>query len=107
MIIMHSLFDLDAACSDTDFQLNIDSFTRHLVEKNLLVSSRFMKRQAHPGYNADAPSAPYYLAMEFTDMEQAEICWTYIESDEEPVKTLHNAVKSCVRDSSFFLCRDV
>ncbi len=107
MIVMHSLFDLNSDCSDTDFQLKINMLSEHLIAIDLLVSSRFMKRQAHSGYNADAPAVPYYLAMEFSDMEQAELCWAYIESDEEPVATIHNAVKSSVQESSFFLCSDI
>jgi len=78
-----------------------------LYIRDLLVSSRFMHHEPHDGYNADGPSTSYYLAMEFSDMSQAEACWTYIESDDELVKALHDPVKSSVRNSSFFLYRDI
>lgn len=107
MIVMHSLFDLVESCSVTEFQHSVNALARHLKEKDLLVSSRFMHHEPHDGYNADGPSTSYYLAMEFSDMSQAEACWTYIESDDELVKALHDPVKSSVRNSSFFLYRDI
>ena len=107
MIVMHSLFDLVESCPVAEFQDIVYALTQHLKEKNLLVSSRFMSQEPHDGYNANEPSTSYYLAMEFSDMAQAEACWTYIESDVELVKTLHDPFKSSVRNSSFFLYRDI
>ncbi len=107
MIVMHSLFDLDESCTESEFQFNIDELGKHLTNKNLLISSRLMRQQAHPGYNAEAPSTSYYLAMEFIDMQQAEKCWSYIEGDTEPVSSLHNLIKKNVCNSSFFLYRDI
>jgi len=107
MIVMHSLFDLEEHCSPADFQYAINEFTEHLIDQDLLVSSRFMRREPHEGYNANTPQVPYYLAMEFSDMPQAKACWAYMENNIEPVKILHNKVKSSIRDSSFFLCRDI
>lgn len=107
MIVMHSLFDLVESCSVAEFQHAVNTFARHLKEKDLLVSSRLMCNEPHDGYNADGPSTSYYLAMEFSDMTQAEACWAYVESDAEMIKTLHDPVKSCVRNSSFFLYRDI
>ena len=107
MIVMHSLFDLVETCSVNDFQCAINAFTQHLIEKDMLVSSRFMRHEPHDGYNADGPLTSYYLAMEFSDMTQAKACWAYVESDAETVKSLHDTVKTSVRNSSFFLYRDI
>ncbi len=107
MIIMHSLFDLVESCPVAEFQHAVNALALHLKEKDLLVSSRFMRHEPHDGYNADGPSTSYYLAMEFSGMTQAEACWAYIESDVELVKSLHDPVKSSVRNSSFFLYRDI
>ena len=107
MIVMHSLFDLEENCSVADYQAAIKNLSDHLIQQDLLVSSRFMQREPHDGYNADAPNAPYYLAMEFSNMTRAENCWAYVGSDIEQVKKLHDKIKSNIKDSSFFLCRDV
>lgn len=107
MIVMHSLFDLEEHCSATDFQYFLKDFTEHLLDQDLLVSSRFMQRQAHEGYNATAPQVPYYLAIEFSDMTQAQACWEYMESDIEPIKNLHTKITSSICNSSFFLCSDI
>ncbi len=107
MIVMHSLFDLAKSCSVADFQAYVNALARHLKDKDLLVSSRFMCHEPHDGYNADGPLTSYYLAMEFSDITQAEACWVYVESDAEIIKALHDTVKSSVRNSSFFLYRDI
>ncbi len=107
MVVLHSLFDLVESSSVAEFQYAIDAFAQHLKEKELLVSSRFMCHEAHDGYNADGPPTSYYLSMEFADMAQADACWAYVESDVETIKTLHDAVKYSVRNSSFFLYRDI
>ena len=104
---MHSLFNLVSGSSEDLFRDSLEQLSTHLVNSGFLLSTRFMKHQAHPGYNADAPATGYYLAMEFTDMQQAQSCWDYIESDREPVSTLHKKMRSHVCDSSFFLYHDV
>jgi hypothetical protein len=107
MIVMHSVFDLEASCSSHEFSLAFGKFSEHLVHRDLLVSSRYMQRIAHEGFNADAPSATYYLAMGFNDLQQAQECWNYVLSNTEPIRTLHNKIKTNTRNSSFFLCQDI
>jgi len=63
MIMMHSLFDLVESCSVADFQDTVNALAQHLKERDLLVSSRFMRHEPHDGYNANEPSSSYYLAI--------------------------------------------
>ena len=106
MIILQSFFDLHDHCSPEKFNDAINALSAHLVERKLLLSHQFMERQAHDGYNADAPDSRYYHAMKFVDMAQAEQCWSYIEEDSEPVNTLHGVIKTSVTNTSFSLYRD-
>ena len=106
MVILHSFFDLQDHCTAEQFSEAINALATHLVEKNLLLSHQFMERQAHDGYNADAPDSHFYHAMKFDDLQQAIQCWSYIEEDSEPIRTLHGRIKTSVTNTSFSLYRD-
>ena len=106
MIVMHSTFNLADGISDEDFSKVFNAYSGHLREQEKLSSWRLMRRQPHDGFNADEPLGNYYLMTEFADMAQAQACWEYVEKDEEPVYSLHRAVRSKVVDTSFYLCTD-
>jgi hypothetical protein len=103
MVVMHGLFDLQNGVEEHQFKRSFEAFSDALRDLELIVESRFMRHQEHDGYNADAPRTKYYVNVDFTDMVQAERCWTWIEDKSEPVQTLHQAVFSKVDNASFFL----
>ena len=107
MILMHGLFDLNDGVDETDLRQCFERFSEHLKENSLVIGGRFMQHQAHDGFNAREPSTKYYVSIEFKDMDHAERCWAYIEDKNEPLKSLHNAVFSKVRNTVFFLSSDV
>jgi len=107
MILMHGLFDLKDGVEEGEFCQDFELFSNHLRDVRLVVGGRFMRHQAHDGYNAREPSTEYYVSVEFVDMDQAEACWDYVEKNDEPLKTLHGAVFSKIRNSAFFLSSDV
>ena len=107
MIVMHGFFDLKDGVNEGEFQRSFELFSAHLKELGMLVSWRFMQHQEHQGYNADPPTTRFYVLNEFTDMQQAEQCWDYVEKNDEPLKSLHSAVFSKIRNSSFFLASDI
>lgn len=106
MIIMHGLFDLNDAVDAKDFRQSFNRFADHLESMQMVTSARFMRHQEHDGYNAREPATEYYVAMEFLDLDHAQKCWDYIEEHQEPLESLHAAVFSKVRNSSFFLTAD-
>ena len=77
MLILHSTFDLTTAASE--FKQAFDAFGVHLRDQDLIISWRFQQRHPHPGYDSTPPENPYYVSMEFRDIEQAEACWSHIE----------------------------
>ena len=107
MIIMHGLFDLKEGRTEGDFRRAFDLFSEHLKNLDMVVSWRFMRHQEHEGYNAREPSTQYYVSVEFADMHRAEQSWAYIEKNDEPMKSLHDAVLSKIQDTVFFLSTDV
>ncbi len=107
MIIMHGLFDLKEGRAEGDFRRAFDLFSEHLKNLDMVVSWRFMRHQEHEGYNAREPSTQYYVSVEFADMHRAEQSWAYIEKNDEPMKSLHDAVLSKIQDTVFFLSADV
>ena len=107
MIIMHGMFDLTDDATAGAFRESFDLFSEHLKATEMVLGCRFMRRQAHDGYNADPPLTQYYVSMEFTDMDYAERCWDYVEENNEPLKSLHTAVFSKIQNYRFFLSSDV
>ena len=106
MIVMHGLFDLKDGVKEEEFRQSFALFSEHLKDIRMVIDWRFMRHQAHEGYNAHPPSTDYYVSIEFSDMEHAERCWAYIEEKDEPLKSLHGAVFSKVQNTSFFLSSD-
>ena len=104
---MHGMFDLKDGIQEGEFRQSFDLFSQHLCEKELALTYRFMRHQAHDGYNADPPAMQYYVAVEFVDTDQAERCWDYIQKNSAPVHSLHTAVFSKIQNSRFFLTSDV
>ena len=107
MIIMHGLFDLKEGLKEGDFRQVFDRFSEHLKDLGMVVSWRFMRHQEHEGFNAREPSTQYYVSVEFADMHHAEQSWAYIEKNDEPMKTLHDAVLSKIQNTVFFLSADI
>jgi hypothetical protein len=107
MIIMHGLFDLKDDVKEAEFRQSFDLFSEHLNAADMVLDCRFMRHQAHEGYNSRPPSTEYYVSMEFTDMNYAQRCWDYIEEHEEPLDSIHTAVFSKIQNFRFFLSRDV
>jgi hypothetical protein len=107
MITMHGLFHLREQARDADFRAAYDAFGEHLRSLGYVVSWRFMRRSPHDGYDARPPEQPFYVSMDFPDIEAARACYRYVEADEEPLKTLHRAVNRKVHTTQFFLCEDI
>ena len=104
---MHGLFDLKDDVNEGEFRQSFDLFSEYLDEIDLVLSCRFMRHQAHDGYNADPPATQYYVSMEFLDMDCAERCWNRVEENVEPLKSLHTAVFSKIQNFRFFLSSDI
>lgn len=107
MIMMHGLFDLKDDIDEGEFRQSFELFSEHLNATGMVLSCRFMRHQAHDGYNARPPLTHYYVSIEFMDMDYAERCWNYIQENNEPLKSLHTAVFSKIQNSRFFLSSDI
>lgn len=107
MIVMHGLFDLKGGVDEADFHAAFAAFGGHLKACELATSWRMMRRQEHAGYDNGPPQTRYYLSVEFKDVEQSERCWSYVEKNDEPLRSLHQNMNSKVHNARFFLCSDV
>ncbi len=104
---MHGMFDLADDVDEGVFRESFVSLSEHLQSSGMLHNWRCMRHQPHDGYNANQPLTSHYISIEFLDMDQAERCWHCIEGNVEPLKSLHQAVFSRVRNTSFFLSADI
>ena len=107
MIIMHGMFDLADEIEESDFHEAFVSLSEHLQDSGMMLNWRCMRHQPHDGYNANEPPTTHYVSIEFQDMSMAEECWRLIEDGREPLKSLHQAVFSKVRNTAFFLSADI
>ena len=107
MVIMHGLFDLKSDYSSSQFKLAFDNFCGHLKQEALLVSWSYMQRTPDDVYDARPPEMKFHVAMKFSDAKQAEASKVYVTANQEPIKSLHFAVNSKVKNTQFFLCEDV
>ena len=103
---MHGLFDLNDGVKEGEFRQSFEALSEHLKDVRMAIGSRFMRHQAHEGYNARPPLTRYYISIEFSDMVQAQQCWDYVQEGREPLKSLHGAVFSTVSNTTFFLSSD-
>lgn len=107
MIVMHGLFDIKDGIDEAAFHAAFAAFGEHLKERGLATSWRMMRRQEHAGYDNGPPQTRYYLSVEFEDTGQSGRCWSYVEEDAEPLRSLHRNMNSKVHNARFFLCSDV
>ena len=64
----------------------------HLITQHLIVASRVTRRTPNKNYDSSPPTTNYYISMDFTDADQAQVCWDYIEAHEEISTQLHRTV---------------
>lgn len=107
MITMHGLFDLKPNQSETAFATAYDAFADHLIEQQLIIASRAMRRRLDPNYDSSPPSTKYYISMDFVDMAQAQACWDYIEDAAVASTKLHRNVYGRIQNYAFFLSEDL
>ena len=107
MITMHGFFDLKDNQIEADFARAYDNFAAHLLEQQLIVASRSMRRRPDPNYDSSPPETKYYISMDFVDMAQAQACWDYIEDDAVMSTKLHRNVYGRIKDYAFFLSEDL
>ena len=107
MITMHGHFDLKAGQSEAVFADAYDKFAAHLIERELIIASRAMRRRPDPNYDSSPPETAYYISMDFVDMVQAQACWDYIEDAESASTKLHRNVYGRIESYSFFLSEDL
>ena len=107
MITMHGFFDLKANQSEAAFADAYNQFATHLIEHQLIIASRAMRRRPDPNYDSSPPKTKYYISMDFTDMVQAQACWDYIEDAATTSTKLHRNVYGRIESYSFFLSEDL
>ena len=107
MIVMHGLFDLEADAGERAFEDAFERFAAHLAEKGLLEGWRFLRRHPHDCYNSDPLPETYVVAMEFTDLAQADASYAYVEEGAAPAGPLHRDVFSKIAGYRFVLYADV
>jgi hypothetical protein len=101
----HGLFTLMDGVSERDFLSAFEAFYDHLRDSGFVSGYRIMRRQPLEGFGALLPAFDYHVAVEFQNLAQDQACYDYVKKNEEPVRSLHRAMNSKVKQGSsyFFL----
>ena len=103
---MFSAFNLCEGKDLSSFKQAFNAFCEHLRQSGYLHSWRLWERAYHEGYDTRFPDVGVILEMCFQDHQTSLHAWDYIEAGSEPIKTLHYAMYSQVRDAHFVLCNE-
>jgi hypothetical protein len=106
MIVMHGIFDLKDGAAEQAFKDAYDRFADHLQEKDLLIAWRFLRSHPHDCYNSNPLPETYLVAMEFTDLAQANASYAYVQEGSETIGELHRDVFSKLAGYRFVLYTD-
>src|SRR5579863_470122 len=103
--VLHALFALTDGVSEQEFFPAFEAFYQHLKDRGFVHNCRVMRRQPLEGFGAPLPSFDYHIEFEFLSLAKDQACYDYVMEDREPVRSLHRAMNSKVRDGSahFFL----
>jgi hypothetical protein len=102
---LHGLFTLKAGISEPEFLSAFEAFYRHLKDMGYVRSYRMMRRQPLEGFGNPMPEFDYHVEIEFPSLEQDQACYDYVKRNAEPIRSLHRAMNSMVKQGSayFFL----
>ena len=89
------------------FKSAYDAFCLHLKDQGYVTSWRVWKRAYHDGYDSNFPDVAVMIEMAFPDHAASLACWDYVESQSEPMHSLHLATNIQVKDTFFTLMQEL
>lgn len=109
MFHMLSCFSFIDSADLANFQQNLDSYSRQLIARDLLVETGPVGERHSDTIldTADDSTHTHFMIMSFTDRAQADRAVQLIEQGVEPVATVHKAVYSRISEPVFICWQDV
>lgn len=104
---MFGAFNLREGVNLQDFKQAYDALCEHLSQQGYVHSWRIWNRANHAGYDARFPEVEVMVEMCFHDHDASLASWDYLETPDEPSRSLHKAVNTKVIDASFVLLRQL
>jgi hypothetical protein len=103
--VFHSVFALKRGVSEQEFLTAFDAFYNHLVTMGFARGYRIMQRQPLEGFGKSLPEFEYHAEIEFAGLAEDQACYEYVKRNEEPIRSIHRAMNSKVKNGSadFFL----
>ena len=105
---MLNFFDLADGVGIDEFEAALTAFNQHLVDEGLLQSvGPVAARVATTPMDTDEDrNQRWFFVSTFADLEQCEAAYALIASGKEPTASLHDAVRSNMRDGIFSCWQD-
>ena len=109
MYRMLSFFDLEEGVEIADFEKALKALNHHLIDVGLLQSAgNIGQRSSDTAMDTDDQrSQQWFFVSTFVDKEQCDRSYAYIKSGEEPGKSIHDAVRSRIRNGIFSCWEDL
>lgn len=104
---MLGFVDLKPGVTEAAFRTAFDAFSQGLVDRKLASGWALTHRRPHHGYDSTPPSQAWLLTVQFSDANQAEACWDYIEAGSADFTPLHVTLNQQVTNAAFALYGDI
>ena len=103
--VFHSVFTLKGGVSEQEFLTAFEAFYDHLLAAGFARGYRIMRRQPLEGFGKSLPEFEYHAEIEFPGLAEDQACYEYVKRNEEPIRSIHRAMNSKVKNGSadFFL----
>jgi hypothetical protein len=99
---LHGLFSIVDGVSERNFMSAFQNFYGHLEKMGFVRSYRMMRREPLIGFGAALPEFEYHVEIEFSSLELEQECYDYVNTNEEPIRSLHRAMNSKVKPPAYF-----
>ena len=105
---MQSFFSLREGVSREAFQASLDLFARHMKDQSLLVSMESLKTRSSdtPMDTDEDRFHQYFFTSVFTDKNQCDRSYDYIEKATGDARRIHNGVMEKIAAGAVFACWD-
>ena len=108
MFYMQSYFSLKDGVTLDAFKASLDLFARHMKDQSLLVSIESLKTRSSdtPMDTDEDRFHQYFFTSVFTDIDQCDRSYEYIEKATGDARRIHNGVMEKIAAGAVFVCWD-
>ena len=85
-----------------EFLPTLKAFFEHFIDQGFAPEYLILKREVLDGFGKTPPAFTYPGALVYRDMEREQAAYEYVKQNDEPVRSLHHAMNTKVKQSADF-----